>query len=124
MLNQVTLIGRIATEIDLRYTPGKGTAVAKFNLAVNRNYNSKQEADFIRVEVWGKQAENTAQYVGKGSKVAVTGELNIDQYEKDGQKRTATKVKANNVTFLDSKKKDFIDEEYQVDESDIPEDIR
>ena len=118
MLNQVVLIGRLTGEPDLRYTSGKGTAVCKFTLAVNRPYQSKQEADFIFTEVWGKQAENTANYVGKGSMVAVTGELNIEQYEKDGQKRKATKVKANNVRFLDSKKTDI--EGQEVSAEDVP----
>ena len=119
MLNQVILIGRLTNDPDLRYTSGNGKAVCNFGLAVNRPYKSKQEADFINIEVWGKQAENTAQYVGKGSKVAVTGELNIDQYEKDGQKRTATKVKANRVVFLDDKKK-IEGEEYKVNDEDVP----
>ena len=118
MLNQVILIGRLTASPDLRYTQN-GKAVCSFNLAVNRTYKSQQDADFIRIEAWGSQAENTAQYVAKGSKVAVTGELNIDQYEKDGQKRTATKVKANRVVFLDDKKK-IEGEEYKVNDEDVP----
>lgn len=98
-MNKVILIGNIATDIDLRYTPN-GNAVAKFNLAVNE----RDTATFIPVETWKKQAENVSQYCGKGSKVAVEGSIKIDQWEKDGQKKSFTKVNAFNIQFLDTKK--------------------
>lgn len=98
-MNKVILIGNIATEIDLRYTPN-GNAVASFNIAINERNG---EATFIPVETWKKQAENVSQYCSKGSKVAVEGSIKIDKWEKDGQKRTFTKVNAFSIQFLDSK---------------------
>ena len=69
-MNRVVLVGRITKDPELRYTPGNGTAVTTLNLAVD-NYNSKtgeKSADFIPVVIWGKQAENTAQYkIGRAS---------------------------------------------------------
>ena len=100
-MNNVSLIGNISTEIDLRYTPN-GVAVAKFNLAVTNPYN-KDKTNFIPIEVWRAPAENVSNFCQKGSKVGVTGQIDIDQYEKDGQKRTFTKVTANNVEFLTPK---------------------
>lgn len=98
-MNKVILIGNIATAIDLRYTPN-GNAVASFNIAINERNG---EATFIPVETWKKQAENVSQYCGKGSKVAVEGSIKIDKWEKDGQKRSFTKVNAYSIQFLDSK---------------------
>lgn len=102
-MNKVILIGNISTDIDLKATPN-GHYVAKFNLAANHPFK-KDIVNFVPIETWRKQAENTAQFCSKGSKVAIDGYLQIDQYEKDGQKRTFTKVVADSITFLDSKPK-------------------
>src|SRR5699024_4160604 len=98
-MNKVILIGNIATDIDLKATPN-GNYVARFNIAINERNG---EATFIPVETWKKQAENVSNYCGKGSKVAVEGSIKIDKWEKDGQKRTFTKVNAFSIQFLDSK---------------------
>lgn len=100
-MNTVSLIGNISTEIDLKYTP-QGHAVCRFNLAVTNPYN-REKTNFIPVEIWRKQAENTSNFCQKGSKVGVVGHIEIDQYEKDGQKRTFTKVVANSIEFLTPK---------------------
>lgn len=107
MLNKVILIGRLTKEPELRYTPA-GQAVASFTLAVNRPFtsqNGERQADFIPIVVWRKAAENCAQYLGKGSMVAVEGRIQVRNYEgKDGQRRYVTEVIADNVRFLDSRK--------------------
>jgi len=72
-MNKCVLIGRLTKDIDLRYTQS-GTAVAKFTLAVDRAFSKEKETDFIPCVVWQKQAENCANYIGKGSLVAVGGE--------------------------------------------------
>jgi len=104
LLNKVILIGRLTKDPELRYTP-TGTAVASFTLAVNRkraNQQGEREADFIPVVVWQKQAENCANYIGKGSLVAVDGRLQVRTYDaKDGQRRWVTEVVAEDVRFLD-----------------------
>lgn len=106
MLNRVILIGRLTKDPELRYTPS-GVAVASFTLAVNRsraNQQGERETDFIPVIVWQKQAENCANYIGKGSLVAVDGRLQVRTYDaKDGTKRWVTEVVAETVRFLDKR---------------------
>ena len=108
MLNKVILIGRLTKDPELRHTQS-GHAVANFDLAVDRPFtgqDGEKQTDFIRVNVWRKQAENVTQYTGKGSLVAVEGRLQIRSYEdKEGIRRKAAEVVADNVRFLDTKKK-------------------
>lgn len=102
MLNNVTLVGRLTADPSLRYTPN-GKAVANFTLAVDRGFGEKKETDFINCQVWGKAAENTANFTNKGSLVGVTGRIQVRNYEKDGKKVYITEVVAENVKFLGSK---------------------
>lgn len=105
-MNKVILIGRLTRDPELKYTPGNGTAVTTLTLAVD-NYNSKsgeRTADFIPVVIWGKQAENTAQYMVKGNQVAISGRISVRTYDaKDGTNRYLTEIVAdmfNGVQFL------------------------
>ncbi|QQZ58932.1 single-stranded DNA-binding protein [Paenibacillus sonchi] len=102
-LNQVVLIGRLTKEAELRYTPA-GVAVAQFTLAVDRpftNQGGEREADFIPVVVWKTVAENVANYLNKGSQVAVTGRIQIRNYENnEGRRVYVTEVIGQNVQFL------------------------
>ena len=106
MLNRVILIGRLTAEPKLTYTQN-GTAVATFTLAVDRfkkNAKGEKEVDFINIVVWQKQAENCANYLGKGSLAAVEGRINVRSYEdKEGKKRWVTEVVADAVRFLSGK---------------------
>jgi single-strand DNA-binding protein len=103
-MNHIVLIGRLTRDPELRYTPN-GTAVANFDLAVDRpstNQQGERETDFIRIIAWQKQAELCANYLKKGRLVGVEGRLQIRSYEtQDGQKRWMTEVVANFVQFLD-----------------------
>ena len=115
MLNQVVLIGRLTRNPELRYTPGNGVAVTDFTIAVDRPFTNKQgerEADFINIVAWRKLAEACANYLNKGSLCCVVGRLEIESYEdKDGIKRKAIKVVADNVRFLEKvKKQDDVDD--------------
>lgn len=77
MINSVTLVGRITKDIELKYTPS-GATVARFILAVNRPFKTQggeQQADFIQIQVWRKQAENAANYLSKGSLCGITGRI-------------------------------------------------
>ena len=106
-MNHVVLVGRLTRDPELRYIAGNGTPVANFVLAVDREFagkDGKKETDFLNIQVWGKSAENCANYIGKGSLVAVQGSIIIEKYEKDGERRTFTKINANKVQFLESKK--------------------
>jgi single-strand DNA-binding protein len=106
MINNVTLVGRMTRDCELRYTSA-GKAVGVFTLAVNRpftNSNSEREADFINCVVWGKPAENLANYTRKGSLIGLTGRIQTRSYEKEGKRVYVTEILAENITFLDSKK--------------------
>lgn len=104
MTNVVVLIGRLAQDPELRFTPG-GAAVASFGLAVERNFTNQQgerETDFIDIVTWRKLAETVTQHLQKGRLVAVEGRLQIRSYEdRDGVRRRAAEVVANDVRFLD-----------------------
>ena len=108
-MNKVVLIGRLTKDPELRFTPGTGAAVTTLTLAVDR-YNPKtnqNEADFIPIVIWGKQAENTANYMSKGGQVAISGKIQTRSYDaKDGTKRYITEVVADQfggVQFLGNK---------------------
>lgn len=100
-VNSVQLIGNISTDIDLRATPA-GKFVAKFNIAVNNPYN-REKTSFLAIEVWGKNAENTSEYCSKGSKVGIVGHIEVDQWDRDGERKYKTKVVASSVEFLTQK---------------------
>ena len=98
MLNRVVLIGRLTRDPELKYTQS-GIAVANFTLAVDRRRtaNGDKETDFIPIVVWQKQAENCAEYLGKGSLCAVDGRMQVRTYDdKAGQRRWVTEVVAEN----------------------------
>ncbi|MCX6377737.1 MAG: single-stranded DNA-binding protein [Armatimonadetes bacterium] len=106
MLNRVVLIGRLASDPELKYTPS-GIAVANFRLAVNRipNAQGEREADFIPIVVWRQSAEFAANYLTKGRLVAVDGRLQIRSWvAQDGSRRTHAEVVADNLKSLDRPK--------------------
>ena len=104
-LNKVFLMGNLTRDPELRYIPS-GTAVAGFDLAVNRTYltqsgEKKEETSFVKIVVWARRAEVCAEYLKKGSPVFVEGRLRSRSWEaKDGQKRSTIEVIANSVQFL------------------------
>lgn len=123
-MNKVVLIGRLTKDIELKYTPN-GVAVASFYLAVNRNFTNSQgerEADFIPVQVWRKQAENCAKYLGKGRLVAVSGRIQTRSYEQDGQRRYTWEVVADEVKFLDRAEKREQTSVEGFTDADVPDD--
>lgn len=122
-MNKAILIGRLTKDPELRYTPGKGTAVTTITVAVDR-YNSntgQREADFIPVVVYGKQAESIANYLNKGSQIAISGRIQTRSYDaKDGTKRYVTEVIAElgGIQFVGKKKSE--DDLQEVDDPDAP----
>lgn len=107
-MNRSVIVGRLTKDVDLRYTQN-GKAVGNFVLAVNRPFKNKQtndfDADFINCVAWGKQAENLAQYMKKGSQVGVDGRIQTRTYDdKDGKTVYVTEVVADNIQFLESRK--------------------
>lgn len=107
MINNVTLVGRLTKDVELKFTPA-GKAVASGTIAVNRNFkgqNGETEADFINIVIWGKQAENTANFTRKGSLIGITGRIQVRNYQNsEGKRIYITEVVAENVQFLDSRK--------------------
>lgn len=102
-MNKVFLIGNLVRDPEMRSTQS-GVAVCNFSIAVNRrfkNANGEQETDFLNVIAWRQLAELCSKYLAKGRKVAVTGSIQTRTYEaKDGSKRTAWDIVADEVEFL------------------------
>ncbi len=107
MINVVVLMGRLVADPELKQT-ANGASVTSFRIAVDRNFANKEtgerQADFINIVAWRQTAEFVCKYFRKGSMIAVEGSLQTRNYEdKDGNKRTAYEVVANNVSFTGSK---------------------
>ena len=106
MINNVTLIGRLTKDIELKYT-SSGLAVAQFTLAVARDFasqNGEKETDFINCVMWRKSAETLANYAGKGSLIGVVGRIQTRSYDnQEGQRVYVTEVNAERFNFLEKK---------------------
>ena len=102
-MNSVVLIGNLARDPEIRYTQTQ-LAVCSFTLAVNRQRTRNNEnpgADFIRINTFGKLAENCSKYLQKGRKAAVKGRIQTGSYtDKEGQKIYTTDVMAETVEFI------------------------
>lgn len=102
-MNVVVLIGRLTRDPELRYIPETQNAVCTFTLAVDRPMSREKQADFIRITVFGRQAENCAKFITKGRQVAVEGRIQTGSYQnKNGDTVYTTDVIANRVEFLSS----------------------
>ena len=102
-MNRIVLVGRLVRDCEPSVLPGTGTGKITFTLAVDRAYQkdkNNKKVDFIPVEMIGNHTTKLAQYMTKGKQVAIEGELNIDVYEKNGEKKSFTKVKADRVEFV------------------------
>lgn len=102
-MNKVFLIGNLTRDPELTTTPS-GVSVCRFAIAVNRQFSGRdgeRQTDFFNVTAWRELGERIAQYQKKGSKVAVSGSIQIRNYEDNqGQKRTAVDIIAQDVEFL------------------------
>ena len=100
-INRVTLVGRLAGDVDLRYTPS-GTAIAKFGLAVGGKPRDGQDTvSFFNVVVWGKAGENCSNFLSKGKQVCIDGRLEQHRWQaQDGSNRSMVEVIAERVQFL------------------------
>ena len=137
MLNNVCLLGRITKDLEHKQTQS-GVSVTSFSIAVERNYadksTGKREADFINIVAWRGTADLICKYFSKGSLIALDGSIQTRNYEdKNGNKRQAVEVVANNVYFTGEKKADINIthdspgkfgigdfEEIDTDDSDLP----
>lgn len=104
-MNIAILIGRLTKDPELRYIPSTGKAVATFNLAVDRGFkgaDGQKQTDFFNVVVWGKIAENCANYLSKGKIAGVKGQIQNRSYDnQNGEKRYVTEIIASEVQFLE-----------------------
>ena len=103
-MNKVILSGRIAKDLELKYTATNNTAVVTFNLAVRKN---KTDADFIQIVAFGKTAELLNQYCKKGSSINVIGYIRTRNYDdKDGKKIYVTEIVAEDIEFASYNKQE------------------
>lgn len=110
MLNHIVLMGRLTRDPELRYTSAN-VPVASFSIAVDRDFgrgeNGEKQTDFINVSAWRQTGEFVSKYFTKGSMIVVSGRLQIRDYtDRDGNRRTAAEVVADNVYFGESKRRD------------------
>ena len=106
MINNVTIIGRLTRDAELRYTPSN-IATAQFNIACNRNFknaNGEYDADFINCVMWREQAERFCNWTKKGMLVGITGRIQTRSYEgNDGKRVYVTEVVAENFQVLEKR---------------------
>lgn len=106
-MNNVVLVGRLTKDPELKYIQGSGTAVARFTIAVDRDYKNNDgtvTTDFIPIEAMGKLAETCEKWLRKGKRVGVQGSVRVDSYkDNEGKNKTFTKVSMKSMEFLDSK---------------------
>ena len=104
-LNKVFLMGNLTKDPELRYTPS-GTAITGFGIAINREWQGpdgekKKEVCFVEINMFGRRAEAINEYFKKGNPIFIEGRLKFEQWEtKDGQKRNALRVVAENFEFI------------------------
>jgi single-strand DNA-binding protein len=108
-LNKVMLIGNLTRDPEIKYTP-KGTAIAAFSIAVNRNYTTesgekREEVTFVDLEAYGRTAEVIGEYCKKGRPIFVEGRLKLDTWDdkQTGQKRSKMKVVVDGMQLLGSR---------------------
>ena len=106
MLNVVAIMGRLTADPELRKTPN-GISVCSFSIACNRSYvkqGGERETDFVNIVAWRSTAEFICRYFRKGNMIAINGSIQTRNYEdKNGNKRTAFEIVADNVYFCESK---------------------
>lgn len=110
--NRVILIGNITRDLEIRQTP-QGHSVLDLGLAVNDRYKTNGElvdhTTFVDCVLWNKTAEVASEYLRKGDQVLIEGKLKLDQWEKDGEKRSRIRVICQRMVMLGSKNKQIED---------------
>jgi len=122
-MNNVSLVGRLTKDVELRYTTKKAKAVGSFVLAVDRDVKKVAEnktTDFIPVVTWGKTAEFASKYFAKGHRIALQGSIHTRTWEDDQKnKHYVTEVVADRVFFADAKYKELDTDDLQEDINEI-----
>ncbi len=104
-MNKVIMMGRLTRDPEVRYGGANNTAIAKFSLAVDRRFkrDGQPDADFFNCTAFGKTGEFVEKYLRKGTKVVIDGELQNNNYEKDGVKHYSDQIIINQIEFAESK---------------------
>lgn len=104
-MNKVILMGRLTKDPEVRYTNG-GKTIGSFSIAVDRRFKSEgqPEADFFTCVTFGKQAEFVEKYLKKGTKILLSGQIQNNNYEKDGVKHYNTQIVVDEIEFAESKR--------------------
>ncbi|MFP3902880.1 MAG: single-stranded DNA-binding protein [Armatimonadota bacterium] len=104
MINNVVLVGRLATDPEMKYAQS-GTEITTFRIAVSRppRENQQQDTDFLNVVCFGNVAQNVANYLDKGSLVGIEGRIQTRSYDQDGRRQWWTEINARNIQFLESR---------------------
>lgn len=112
-MNYISIMGRLTKDPETSTSQG-GKTYSKYTIAVDRKYKveGQQETDFFPCISFGKQAEFVQHYLTKGTKVIISGEMNLDVVEKDGKKTTYPKIKVNEIEFAESKKTETKSDDY------------
>jgi len=106
MFGQITLLGNVGSDAEMRYTPA-GKAVSSFSLAVSNGYGENKKTLWYRVSIWEKAAENLTQYITKGKTILVVGDVNepnIYQDKKSGEWKASLQVTGRQVHFAGGNK--------------------
>lgn len=129
MLNNAVILGRLVADPELR-TTGSGLSVTSFRVAVDRSYQkagTERQTDFLDVVAWRQTAEFVTRYFHKGSMIAVQGSIQTRNYEdRQGNKRTAVEIVADNVSFCGSKNETGARNDYAAppgDFEELPDDL-
>ena len=102
-MNIFTFTGNLGKDAEVKYLPN-GTALCQFSVAFSSGYGDKKKSSWAICALFGKRAEGKLpEYLVKGQKVAISGELTLDEWEKDGQKNKALKVVVNTLDLIGSK---------------------
>lgn len=131
-MNKIILVGRLTAEPQISTGGANNTSIAKYGIAVDRRYKREggPTADFFNVTSFGKQAEFIGNYMHKGTKVVLEGELQNDNYtNKEGQKVYRDQIICNSIEFAESKKvaessgttdDSFVNTNISDDEAELP----
>ncbi len=122
-INTIVIEGNLTRNAELKHLP-TGTALCAFSIAHNKVYKSqgtkKETVSYFDVIIWGKMGESLQQYLTIGKRIAVTGELEQDRWEKDGSKRSRVKIVCRDLHFIGGKQDETKASESFKDDPEIP----
>jgi single-strand DNA-binding protein len=104
-MNVCVLSGRLGRDPELKHVGPERTPLCRFSIAVSKRVKGEDRTQWVSINSWGKTAEVCSQYLRKGNRVLIEGELEVGEYEKDGDKRVSVAIRASHVEFLSERQK-------------------